>query len=143
MMILNSEILGAMTIREAADRWSDPRRDYLQRWGETFGVLLADFHIGHIRTYQLDRGKEVGSGVVDAETDALLALLMQIGLGSEIERHYQPLGQAGELTQSELDTLSEPVRKYIGRLKQEISHIEAENHQMKNQIRKTNWGRNR
>lgn len=143
MTVSDNEIAGTMTIREAAAHWSDPRSEQLKRWAETFGVLLQDLHLGHVRTYQKDRGEEAPASQVDAEIDALLALLKQIGLGDEIERYYQPLGEAGELTPAEINALPEPARKYIDKLKQELSNLRAESARMKNQIRKTNWGRSR
>jgi len=93
--------------------------------------------------YQRDRGKEATAAQVDAEIDALLALLKQIGLGEEIEHRYQPLGEAGELTEADVNALPEPVRKYIDKLRREISQLQAGKSRMENQIRKTNWGRAR
>jgi hypothetical protein len=138
-----NEILGAMTLKEAVAHWSDPRKMELKRWAETCDVSLQDLHFSHVCTYQRDRGEEATSVQVDAEIDALLALLKQIGCGDEIERSYRPLRETGELTPSEMSALSEQARKYIEKLKREISDLQAENGRMKNQIRKTNWGRSR
>jgi hypothetical protein len=143
MKTTNKSIVGTMTIREAAATWSDPQSEYLKRWAETFGVRLQDLHPGHVRTYQLDRGKEATASQVDREIDALLALLKQVGLGDEIERYYQPLGEAGEITQAEFNALPEPVRKYIDKLKQETLDLQAQNGRMEDRIRRTNWGRSR
>jgi hypothetical protein len=90
-----------------------------------------------------ERDGKVIASQIDIEVAALLALLKQIGLGDEIAHVYQPLSKAGMLTSVEIDALSEPVRKYIGDLKEEISHLLTENERMKNQIRKTNWDRSR
>lgn len=138
-----NEIVGTMTIQEAVAHWSDPRNVELKRWAETCDVSLQDLHFSHVRTYQKARGEEATSLQVDAEIDALLALLKQIGRGDEIERCYQPLRGTGELTPAEISALSEQARKYIEKLKREISDLQAENGRMKNQIRKTNWGRSR
>lgn len=142
-MTSNNEILGTMTIQVAAAHWSDPQNESLKHWAETFQVPLQDLHIGHVRTYQQERDGKVIASQIDIEVAALLALLKQIGLGDEIAHLYQPLSEAGMLTPVEIAGLSEPVRKYIGNLKQEISHLRTENERMKNQIRKTNWGRSR
>jgi hypothetical protein len=132
-----------MTIREAAARWPDPRKNNLKRWAETFGVPLQELHPGHVVTYRKDRREETTSSQVDAEVEALLALLKQIGLGSEIERYNRPFGETGELTPAEIRALPEPVQRYIEKLKQEISDLEAANDRMESRIRRTNWGRGR
>jgi hypothetical protein len=140
LAMTNDKIVGTMTIREAAALWSDPRKEMLNRWAETFGVQLQDLHPGHVVTYQKDRGEETTASQLDAEVEALLALLKQIGLGGEIERRNRLLCESGELTQAEIMALPEPARKYIDRLKQEILELEAEKEQMSNRIRRTNWG---
>jgi hypothetical protein len=143
MTISSDGIIATMTIGEAAALWSDPRKAHLRRWAETFGVPLQELHPGHVATYQKDRGAETVSAQVDLEVEALLALLKQIGLGGEIERYNRPLGDTGELTQAEMAALPEAVRKYIDRLKREISELEAEKERMSSRIRRTNWGRSR
>lgn len=103
MSTKKEEIIGTMTIKEAAANWEDPRRQHLKRWGETFGVPLQELHPGHVVTYQNDRGDETTAAQVDAEVSALLALLKQIGLGGEIERRNRLLGDAGEITAAEFN----------------------------------------
>jgi hypothetical protein len=139
----DDKIVGTMTIREAAALWSNPRRDHLKRWAETFGVPLRELHPGHVVTYQKDRGEETTASQVDAEVEALLALLKQIGLGGEIERYYRPISEAGELTSAEINALSEPVRKYIEKLRSEILDLQARSERLEGRIRRTNWGRPR
>jgi hypothetical protein len=139
----DDKIVSTMTVREAAPLWSDPRRDNLKRWAETFGVPLEEFHPGHVATYQKDRGEEVSAAQVDAEVEALLALLKYLGLGSEIERYNRTLSEAGELTPAEFRALPESAQKYIAKLKEEISDLEAANDRMESRIRRTNWGRSR
>ncbi|HZP06467.1 MAG TPA: hypothetical protein VFB43_16335 [Terracidiphilus sp.] len=136
-------IAETMTIREASSLWHDPRSEHLQHWAETFGVCLKDFHAGHIRTYQLERSQQVAGAQVDAEVDALLALLTELGLGQEIRLYYRSFADEGEITPAEFGTLPEAARLYIDKLKQKISELEAMNHRMENRIRKTNWGRGR
>jgi hypothetical protein len=143
MAAKGDEIIGTMTIREAAERWSDPRSGLLKRWGETFGVQLQELHPGHVETYQKDRGEDVGSSQVDAEVGALLVLLKELGLGADIERYNHSLSESGELTTAEFRTLPEAVQKYIQRLKREVAELSASNERMKNRIRRTNWGRSR
>lgn len=140
-MATNDKIVGTMTIREAVALWSDPRSELLKRWAETFGVPLQELHPGHVMTYQMDRGEEVPASQVDVEVGALLALLKEIGLGQEIERLNRPLSKMGELTPAEFNALPESVRKYIDKLKEEISELQAGKYRMENQIRRTNWGR--
>jgi hypothetical protein len=85
------EILATMTVTEAAEYLPEPSRTQLKRWGETFGIPLHEFHIGHIRTYQIDRAREVETTIVDREVAALLVLLRELNLSAEIERFYRPL----------------------------------------------------
>jgi hypothetical protein len=143
MKTSGDKLLGTMTIREAAAHWSDPRKDHLKRWAETFGVTLQELHSGHVVTYQKDRGEEATSSQVDAEVEALLALLKEMGLGGDIERYNRPLGETEELTPAEIRALPEPARKYIDKLKQDISDLQAANDRLEGRIRRTNWGRSR
>lgn len=143
IQITKDKIIGTMTIREAASHWSHPRKDQLKRWAETFGVPLQELHPGHVVTYQKDRGEEATASQVDVEVGALLALLKEIGLGGEIELRNRPLAETPELTPAEIRALPEPVQKYIDKLKQEISDLEAASDRMESRIRKTNWGRSR
>ena len=143
MSTKKEEIVGTMTIKEAAANWEDPRRQHLNRWGETFGVPLQELHPGHVVTYQNDRGDETTAAQVDTEVSALLSLLKQIGLGGEIECRNRLLVDAGEITAAEFKALPETTRKYIEKLRQEIDNLKAENDRMANRIRRTNWGRGR
>ncbi len=138
-----TEIIGTMTIREAAAIWQDPRGEQLRHWAEAFGVQLRDLHLGHIRSYQEQRGGQVTGAEIDVEVEALLALLKQIDPGSEIFRYYPSFAETGELTAAELRGLPEPVRRYVGKLEKELSDLRADSEQMKKQIRKATWGRSR
>src|ERR1700744_5956671 len=90
-------ILPTMTVKEAAEYLGEPSRSHLRRWGETFGISLKEFHAGHLRTYQIDRAKEVEAQIVDVEVAALLMLLRELNLSAEIERFYKPLVDTAKL----------------------------------------------
>jgi len=137
------QIVETMTIREAAPLWHDPRSEHLQHWAETFGVCLKDFHAGHIRTFQLERSQQVTGAQVDAEVEALLALLGELGLGQEIRLYYRSFGDQDEITPAEFGAFPEAARIYIEKLRRKISELEAMSHRMENRIRRTNWGRSR
>lgn len=86
------EILATMTVREAAEHLPEPDKRHLKRWGETFGIRLNEFHIGHIVAYREKRIKEVKAAIVNQEVSALLLLLRKLNLGEEIERSYRLMG---------------------------------------------------
>ena len=92
-----SKIHSTMTVKEAAEHLSEFSRVRLQRWGDTFGIPLKEFHIGHIRTYQSDRAKEAEAQIVDMEVAALLMLLRELNLSGQIERLYRPLAGPAKL----------------------------------------------
>jgi hypothetical protein len=138
-----SEISGAMTIAEAATQWPDERREKLKLWVDKTGTRLQDLGIWHLQAYERERGEVATASEIDAEVDALLALLATIGLGDEVRLYYRPLCQEGQVTAAEIKALPEPVRRYIQKLQQEISDLRAGNERMNNHIRRTNWGRNR
>lgn len=102
-----------------------------------------DFHVGHVITYRADRAKEVGTQTIDLEVDALLTLLRELHLGADIERHFTHGHTTSELTADEIESLPEQVRAYITEIKKELATLRRENDRLKNQIRKTNWGRSR
>jgi hypothetical protein len=107
------QILKTMTVQEAAELWSDPLRNHLQKWEAEFNQPLEGLHAGHIITYQRERIREVGAGVVNLEVDALLGLLQQAGIGEEIRLHYRPLLEDIELTPEEMNSLPRHIRTYI------------------------------
>lgn len=96
-MTSKNEIVGTMTIHEAAAHWSDPPKNYLVRWAETFLVPLRDLHIVHARTHQKEHSGEAIASQVEIEVAALLDLLKQTGLGEEIARVYRPLSRNGHV----------------------------------------------
>ena len=91
------KINSMMTVKEAAENLGEFSRTRLRRWGETFGIPLKEFHIGHIRTYQSDRVKEVAARIVDMEVAALLMLLRELDLSDQIDRLYRPLAGTAKL----------------------------------------------
>ncbi len=137
------DISGAMTIAEATDQWPDERREKLKLWAGKSDVRLQDLGIWDLHSYQRERGEVATASEIDAEIEALLALLATAGLGDEIRFHYRPLCQEGEITAAEIRALPEHARRYIESLQERISELGAGNERMKNQIRRTNWGRSR
>lgn len=87
------DILVTMTVKEAVEHLAKPDKRhlqrYLQRWGETFGIRLNEFHIGHILTYRRERIQEVEAAIVNQEIGALLMLLRKLNLAEEVERSYR------------------------------------------------------
>jgi hypothetical protein len=132
------QIRGTMTIHEAAPLWEDPRAVHLKRWGETFGITLEEFHIGHIVTYESDRLREVNYATMWTEVIALRALLKNVGVGEEIEAYYlSPVGKM-KPGADELSALAPRARAYIEYLEREVSGLKASNNRMKGIIRKIN-----
>ena len=132
-----------MTVQEAATHWRDPKSSYLKRWGETFGIPLMDFHVGHFITYRSERSKEVATQTIDLEVDALLTLLRELHLGADIERHFRHAHTTPELTAYEIESLPERVQAYIAGMKRELVTLRSENDRLKNRVRKANWARSR
>ncbi len=132
-----------MTVQEAATHWRDPKSSYLKRWGETFGIRLMDFHVGHVITYRAERAKEVATQAIDLEVDALVTLLREVHLGAEIERHFRRGQTTPELTAYEIESLPERVQAYIAGMKRELVTLRSENDRLKNRVRKANWARSR
>jgi|ERR1035437_3202027 hypothetical protein len=139
----SEEIIGTMTIKEAASLWEDPRREHLEHLAEIVIERLQDLQPFHVLTYQRNRSDQVTASQVDAEIEALLALLKHIGLDNGFEGYYRSLGEQDELTRVDISALPEPIRKYVEKLKREISDLRAGSDRMENQIRRTNWGRSR
>ena len=142
-----SVILASMTVSEAIEFLPDSEKVRLKRWGETFDIPLTEFHLGHIRTYQIDRLSEVDATVVDAEVAVLIALLGRLNLARDIEQRYKPLVDPAELTPEDLSALPTRVRDYIKGLQQEIDELRSDKAQVEDQFRtlrrKHNWSRPR
>jgi hypothetical protein len=113
----------------------------IKRWGETFGITLEEFHIGHIVTYENDRLREVNYATMWTEVSALRALLKHVGAGEEIEAYYlSPAGKM-KLGADELGALASRPRAYIEYLEREVSSLKDSNDRMKGVIRRINRGR--
>jgi hypothetical protein len=135
-------ILKTMTIREAAAAWDDPRSALLETWAELFDVTLEGLRYSHILRYETERlAAKVPYAFIWPEVAALRALLKCVGLGEEIQSHYETPLEKVKLTEQELATLSARVRAYIAYLEQQVSGLNAENDRMKGTLRKINWGR--
>jgi hypothetical protein len=128
-----------MTIREAADIWSDPRRIHLTKWKKEFNQPLEGLHSGHVYTYRRERLQEVPASVVDAEIDALRALLKEAGEGEKIERYYQRMAEDVTLTAEELNALPPRVLTYIRELEKSLADLRLEHHGTEDRLRKANW----
>ncbi len=98
-----------MTIADAVVQWPDERREKLKFWVDKTGTRLQEIGLWHLRSYQWERGEVATASEIDAEIDALLALLATVGLGDEIQLYYRPLCQEGEIAAAEIKALSETV----------------------------------
>lgn len=130
-----------MTVKEALQFLSPAEQISLQHWAAEFGVPLREFHLGHIRTYEMQRLPVESRYVVNAEVSVLLRLLESVGLGEEIRRRYQPLRDPEELSAEERAALPERALKYIEKLEGELEELEAENHRTQDRLRKANWAK--
>lgn len=136
------EISAEMTVREALPLVSPGEQISLQYWAKEFGIPLREFHLGHIRTYEMQRLQaEPLLQVVNAEVSVFLRLLESVGLGDEIRQLYQPLREPDELSPEERAALPERVLKYIEKLQAEIEDLEARNDRTQDRLRKANWAR--
>jgi hypothetical protein len=142
-MPANGSPSSTMTIQEAATHWRDPKSSYLKRWGETFGIRLMDFHVGHVITYRAERAKEVAAQTIDLEVDALLTLLRELHLGADIERHFGHAHTTAELSADEIESLPGRARAYIAEMQRELVSLRSENDRLKNHVRKATWARSR
>jgi hypothetical protein len=138
------QILGTMTVQEAALLWDDPRSVHLKRWVETSAFRLDEFQYSHITTYEQERlAEKISYSVVWTEVCALRALLKHVGLGDEIESYYMTPLDKVKLTAEELEGLTPRTRAYIAYLEGEISKLSHESDKIKGTLRKINWGRKR
>jgi hypothetical protein len=134
---------GEMTVKDALEHCSPAQRKQLSRWSETFAVKLREFHIGHIRTYEKDRLREVNLHVVNAEVDALLRLVEPAGVGDLSLRKYRPLQESYVLTLDERKALPTKAQKYIDVMEREIERLTVENDRIMNMLRKAALSRKR
>lgn len=130
-----------MRVRDTLPLLSPAEQVSLQYWAAEFGIPLREFHLGHIRTYEMQRLETETLHTVNAEVSVLLRLLESIGLGDEIRRRYQPLREPDELSSEERAALPERALKYIEKLEGEIELLEALNHRSQDRLRKANWAK--
>lgn len=130
-----------MTVREVLPLLSPAEQISLQYWAAEFGIPLRQFHLGHIRTYEVEHLGAVSREEVNSEVSALLRLLESLGLGEEIRRRYQPLRDAEELSPEERAALPERALKYIEKLEGEIEELEARHSRTQDRLRKANWAK--
>ena len=138
------EITQEMTVRDALPLLSPAQQINLQPWADEFGILLREFHMGHIKTYEDLRLRVASREVVNAEVSTLLDLLESVGVGAEIRRRYQPLREPDELSPEERASLPERALKYIEKLEGELQELEARNERTENRLRRANrakWSR--
>ncbi|GGG89631.1 hypothetical protein [Silvibacterium dinghuense] len=135
------EITAEMRVRDALPLLSAAEQISLQYWAAEFGIPLREFHLGHIRTYEMQRLQGESRYVVNAEVSVLLRLLESVGLGEDIRRRYQPLRDPEELSPEERAALPERTLKYIEKLEGEIEVFEARNDRTQNRLRKANWAK--
>jgi len=128
---------GNMTVKDALEYCSPGQRRHLLRWSERFTVKLRDFHIGHIRTYEKDRLREVDLNIVNAEVDSLLRLVESAGVGDLSLRKYRPLQESYVLTFDERKTLPPKAQKFIELLEREIQRLTTENERIIHMLRRT------
>ena len=135
------EITAEMRVRDALPLVSPAEQISLQYWAAEFGIPLREFHLGHIRTYEMQRLQVESRYVVNAEVSVLLRLLESVDLGEDIRRRYQPLRDPEELSPEERAALPERTLKYIEKLEGKIGELEARNDQTQNRLRKANWAK--
>jgi hypothetical protein len=134
-------ITAEMRIRDALPLLSPAEQISLQYWAAEFGMPLREFHLGHIRTYEVERLRVVSREEVNAEVSVLLRLLESIDLGDEIRLRYEPLRDPAELSPEERAGLPERVLKYIEKLEDEIEELEAGAYRTQDRLRKANWAK--
>lgn len=131
-----------MTVREVLPMLSPAEQISLQFWAKEFGIPLREFHLGHIRTYEIERLQaEPLLQVVNGEVSVLLRLLESAGVGEEIRNRYQPLREPVELSPEERASLPERALKYIEKLESQIEDLEARNDRTQDRLRKANWAK--
>lgn len=126
-----------MTVREALQLCAPAQRANLTQWSERFDIKLRDFHIGHIKTYEKERLREVNLHVVNAEVDSLLRLIESAGVGDVSLKKYRPLQESFLLNNEERAALPMRAQKYLEVLEREVQRLTAENERVINMLRKT------
>jgi hypothetical protein len=134
---------GEMTVKEALELCTPVQRTNLALWSERFDIKLREFHIGHVKTYEKERLREVNLHVVNAEVDTLLRLVESAGVGDASLRKYRPLQESFLLTNEEREALPNRAQKYLEVLEREIQRLSTENERIMNMLRKLSSNRRR
>ena len=116
--------------------------EHLSHWSEKFGVTLREFHIGHVKTYELDRLREVDLNVVNAEVDSLLRLVESAGGGDLSLRKYRRWNPMCSPSTKE-KTYRCAAQKFIEVLEREIQRLTIENERIMRLLRKAVVARKR
>ena len=128
---------GEMTVKEALQLCAPAQQANLTQWSERFDIKLRDFHIGHIKTYEKERLREVNLHVVNSEVDSLLRLIESAGVGDVSLRKYRPLQESFLLSNEERTALPMRAQKYLEILEREVQRLTSENEKLINMLRKT------
>ena len=127
---------GDMTVKDALEFCGPTQRQRLSRLSEKYVLKLRELHIGHIRTYESERLREVDLHVVNAEVDALLRLVEAAGVGDLSLRKYRPLQESYVLTFDEVKALPMRAQKFIEVLEREIQRLTSDNDRIIKALRK-------
>jgi hypothetical protein len=127
---------GDMTVREALPLCTPAQQKKLTHWSERFAVALREFHLGHIKTYEADRLREVDLHIVNAEVDTLLRLIESAGVADLSLRKYRPLQESYILRIDEREALPNRAQKYLEVLEREIQRLTTENERIMKLLRK-------
>ena len=134
---------GDMTVKDALECCPPTQRQRLSRLSEKYVLKLRELHIGHVKTYESDRLREVDLNVVNAEVDALLRLVEAAGVGDLSLRKYRPLQESHVLTFDEIKSLPARAQKFIEVLEREIQRLTTENDRITKALRKATLARKR
>jgi hypothetical protein len=135
---------GEMTVRDAFEYCTPAQRKNLAHWADKYRLKLREFQLGHIRTYETDRLREVNLHVVNTEVDSLLRLVEAAGVGDPSLRRYRPLQESYVLNSQERQALPMRAQKYLEVLERELQRLTSENERIMNMLRKsalTKWRR--
>jgi hypothetical protein len=127
-----------MTVSDALPLLSPAQQINLQHWAAEFGIMLREFHLGHIRTYENERLRTESRYLVNAEVSTLLNLLEFAGVGDEIRRPYELLRAAEELSPDERAAMPDRALHYIQKLEGKIEELETQNQRAQDHLRKAN-----
>lgn len=81
--------------------------------------------------------READLHTVTGEVRMLLSLLESVGAGDVSLKMYRPMQEPDELPPEESEDLTERVKKYLTKLENEITHLNAENHRLNSRLRRS------